>query len=78
MHPLLLSYWQLSLINALAPREISNSIYILGHFKLCLATPTHNFKWLKMYVICEIKFPTYINVSRLKAQFTINSWLYRC
>ena len=24
------------------------------NLKLCLATATHNFEWLKMYVICEI------------------------
>ena len=24
------------------------------HLKLCLATATHNFNWMKMYVICEI------------------------
>ena len=35
-------------------RALSYSIYIFGHLKLCLATATHNFKWLKMYVICEI------------------------
>ena len=31
----------------------------------------HNFKWLNMYVSCEIEFPTYISVWRLKAYFTL-------
>ena len=30
-----------------------------------------NFKWLKMYVFCEIYVPIYISVSRLKAYFTV-------
>ena len=55
---------------------ISYSIWIFSHLKLCLATAIHNFKWLKIYVICEIYAPTYISVSRLKAYFAFNNWLY--
>ena len=36
------------------PRALSYSILISSHLKLFLATATHNFKWLKMYVIYEI------------------------
>ena len=32
---------------------------------------THNFKWPKISVICEV--PIYISVSRLNAYFTANS-----
>ena len=35
-------------------RSLSYSIKIFSHFKLCLATEIHNFKWLKICVICEI------------------------
>ena len=35
-------------------RTLSYSILNFSHLKLCLATATHNFKCLKMYVICEI------------------------
>ena len=45
------------------------SINIFSHFKLCLATAIHNFKWLKIRVICEIQV-TQISVSRLKAYLT--------
>ena len=45
--------------------------------KLCLATATHNFKWLKIYVICAIYVPTYLSVAKLKAYFIFNNWLCR-
>ena len=32
---------------------------IFSRLKLCLATAIHNFKWLKICVICEIYIPTY-------------------
>ena len=35
-------------------RALSKEIQILSHLKLCLATAIHNFKWLKICVICEI------------------------
>ena len=37
--------------NLLTLRSLSLLITIFSHLKLCLATATHNFKWLKMYVI---------------------------
>ena len=42
---------------------------------MCRAIATHNFKWLKVYVICEIEIPICISVSRLKVYFTVNSSL---
>ena len=40
------------IFSELTHRALSN--LILSHLKLCLATATHNFKSLKIYVICEI------------------------
>ena len=37
------------IFSELTHRALSNSIF--SHLKLCLATATHNFKSLKMYVI---------------------------
>ena len=51
-------------------RALSHEILIFSHLKLCFATAIHNFKRLKMCVICQV--PTYISVSRLKAYFTFN------
>ena len=35
-----------------------HSICIFSHLKLCLAIAIHNFKWLEITQICEIKVPT--------------------
>ena len=35
-------------------RPLSWEIKIFSHVKLCLATAIHNFKWLKIRVICNI------------------------
>ena len=40
------------IFSELTLRELRNLIF--SHLKLCLATATQNFKWLKIYVICEI------------------------
>ena len=29
-------------------QPLNNIVYIFNHLKLCLATATHNFKWVKM------------------------------
>ena len=44
--------------------------------KLYLATAIHNFKWLKMLLFAKFKSPTYISVSKFKAYFIFNNWLY--
>ena len=35
------------------------------HLKLCLATATHNIKWVKNTDICAIKFKLYTNIANL-------------
>ena len=39
-----------------------SSYYIFTHFKLCLATATHNFKWVKITHICLIGDRTFANL----------------
>ena len=45
------------------PRSLSYSIWIFSHLQLCIAVARHNFKWLKIYVICEIEVPIYRGLS---------------
>ena len=47
------------LTRLLTTRALSCAITIFSLSKLCLATATHNFKKLQIYVICDIQVPYY-------------------
>ena len=45
----------------LTSKALNQIIWILTHLKLCLATATHNFKWVEITHICLIWDHTFAN-----------------
>ena len=48
---------------------LGSFIDIFSHLKLCLATATHNFKWLKITHICLICAQKYLQILMFKHTF---------
>ena len=49
-------------LSPLPLKELNYTIQIFTHLKLCLATATHNFKWMKITDICLIWDQTFANL----------------
>ena len=47
-----LNIWDLNILNISAFKALNYRIDNFTHLKLCFATATHNFKWVKMTDIC--------------------------
>ena len=59
-------------INPLSPVLIE----IFIHLKLCLATATHNFKWMKITLMCTTQIKPDANLANVTCLMFISTYFY--